>query len=69
LGGNISEYGIGKLACYLDYVALDARDETVDRTTSLMTVAGKRFTPDWGSLHRSRVRTDADPTPLSPPES
>jgi hypothetical protein len=38
LGGNISEYGIGKLASYLDYVALDARDETVDRTTSLMTV-------------------------------
>jgi len=48
LGGNISEYGIGKLACYLDYVALDARDETVDRTTSLNhkpnDVAGKRST-------------------------
>src|SRR5262249_25827292 len=25
--------------CCLDYVAFDARDETVDRTTSLMTVA------------------------------
>ena len=48
MGGNISECGIGKLACYLDYVALDARDETVHRTTSLITVAGKRFSPDWG---------------------
>jgi len=43
LGGNISEYGIGKLACCLDYVALDARDETIDRTTSLMTVASRGF--------------------------
>jgi hypothetical protein len=31
LGGNISEYGVGRLACRLDHVALDARDETVDR--------------------------------------
>jgi hypothetical protein len=33
LGGNISEYGVGRLAWRLDHVALDAGDETVDRTS------------------------------------
>jgi hypothetical protein len=35
LGGNISECGVGRLACRLDHVALDARDEPVDRELTL----------------------------------
>jgi hypothetical protein len=29
--GNISEYGVGSLACRIDHVAFDAGDETLDR--------------------------------------
>jgi hypothetical protein len=55
LGGNISECGVGRLACRLDHVALDARDETVDRKVTHRRIQQVEARVGCGRLERAKA--------------